>query len=306
MSQAERTDGSAPQDLPNSHYEHFGRVLAPGSDVPVGLVPLEVVFEKGLVTFGKWDFIMDVGAGTGRSMEFVARHIPSEIRRYPILIMAEPDADSRRMIGDRLFPMSLNPPTIIDKDGIEAFRAYPGLLDKVFWINSVHMFPEDERVAAIRASIGSLKPGGQLVMTSAFTTKSETEQRELISPWIREARLRLTSTENAIVELAKEKGVMRRWEAQRYLDELTNAGYEIEFADPAVEMPATGEAYEGIAHYSGWNDNLIPGLDRDRQVELMVGAFTKVWYKDLKREPQTVSPRRTLVLVARKPLAAAA
>lgn len=307
MSQAERKDGSAPQDLPNSSYEWFARALAPDSETPIGLVPLVAVFERGLVTFRTGDVVHDVGAGTGRSSEFVIKKIPKEILPTVDFIISEPSADSRKMLEERLIPIGMKPPTIIKADGVSAVEA-TGNCDKIFLINAIHLFSEEDRSAVVRAAYGSLNPGGQFIVATTFIKGDigREETKNLMIPWMRAIREKLSDEEKTIVEAAKQTHQrMVKWEPQRYIQEFTDAGFEVQSAESDVVMPLTREGYEGIAHYKLWNDDMVPGLPIDRQIEVVTTAFRKVWTEQLGRGETDISPRNTLVLVGRKPLAAA-
>lgn len=298
MSQAERTDGSAAQ-LTNSSYEWFAKAKVPGRDITIGLVPLEVIFDSGVVKFKPTDRVHDVGAGTGRSTEYIQQKIGPDIYGDVTLVASEPDEAQRaellqRVSGVHLFAL----------DGVTAIESIPNC-DKIFLINAIHLFGEKERSVVIKAAFNALNPGGQFIISSTFIVGdvSREEQRALMIPWMRMIKDMMTEQErDKVAEGAKIHARMVKWTPQKYLDEFNAVGFDVQFSQPDVLMPLTEEGCEGIAHYKPWNDDIVPGLDTDRQIEIVTSAVRKIWYEVLKRSKDDISPRNTLVVVARKPL----
>lgn len=270
----------------------------PGKDITIGLAPLEVIFENGIVKFKPADRVHDVGAGTGRSTEYIHQKIGPDIFGDVTLVASEPDEAQRAELLERVPGVYL-----FDLDGVTAIERIPNC-DKIFLLNAIHLFNEEDRSSAIKAAYRSLIPGGQFIISSTFITGDvgREEQRAFMIPWMRAIKEAQTEEEKAIVaEAGKDHARMVKWTPQRYLEEFEAVGFKIEFYQPDVLMPLTEEGYEGIGHYKPWNDDIVPGLDTDRQIEIVIGAIRKVWFDQLGRCETDISPRNTLVLVGRKP-----
>lgn len=312
----------APTEIPNSSYEWFARAKVPRSylvqrglpldaDLTIGLAPLDEAFKSGVVEFKVGDVIHDVGAGSGRSTEKIINEIPWTVWPNVHLIVSDPSPEQREELSKRIPKHTL----VIGADALMAISATSNV-NKLFFINAVHMLPPAQRQRAFGLAYESLAPGGQFIMSTAFCEGDvpEEEAKQLMGPWMNLVLRSMTPEEREIVKKSKEKGVARmvKWLPQQYFDELTGAGLEVEYFEPDILMPITREGYEGICHYVPWNQDIIPVHDDfrdkfsvDRQIELTTTAFRTVWLDRLGRDEESMSRRNTLVVVARKPLAAA-
>src|SRR3990167_2030114 len=86
MVEAQKPAGTA-KDI---SYKYFAEQIDRETGVPVGLVPLEAVFDRGLIDFpenAKWH---DVGSGVFASTKYILSKIPTQIRKSLTVVTSDP------------------------------------------------------------------------------------------------------------------------------------------------------------------------------------------------------------------------
>src|SRR3989344_2334703 len=95
MVEAKKTPADTSQDI---SYKYFAEQIDTETGIPVGMVPLEVVFDRGLVNFlqnAKWH---DVGAGVFASTRHIASKIPPDVRETMTLVVSDPFFDPESLL----------------------------------------------------------------------------------------------------------------------------------------------------------------------------------------------------------------
>lgn len=294
MVEAKKTPADSSQEI---SYKYFAEQIDRETGVPVGMVPLEVVFDHGLINLpenAKWH---DVGSGVFASTKYILSKIPEQIRRSLTVVTSDPvipDATTREgfarnylsfVLNDRYHPLDANAAVLREQQ-----------CDIITMINMIHNVEEAKRPELFEETYSSLIEGGKLLLSTSFMDKwwANRETMYLQAFWKRAREAEVAERGLAIGEVNFEL-----WPAERYIQELETAGFEIDYKSVEI-MPCTVESYELISHDAEWLGNTMPGVDLKTASDISICALRKVasekqWDKDYPL------PRNTLVVVAGKP-----
>ena len=277
-------------------YRYFAEQIDEATGIPVGMVPLEVVFDRGLVNFlrnAKWH---DVGAGVFASTRHIASKIPPDIRETMTLVSSDPffDAESLLEFVSHIAPQFRD--HVLMGDSANSAVAREKDCDQITMINMVHLVPEEERVDLLNAANSSLKAHGKLTIVTSFIQNWNVDRRTLA---FQIAWLRAKGDLLKLYEYELPNTAFPMWDSDRYIEEVEEAGFEIELAE-IVQMPCTVESYRLISKDREWLANTMPGIPLEIASKVSIKAIDQL-VESCKYKPEDFMPRNTLVLVASKP-----
>lgn len=299
-----------PTFIPPFSYEYFVRTCDPKTGEYVAFVPLEPVFSSGIITFNKGDLLHDVGAGAGRSSEYLLSQIPPHIRATISLVVSEPSEDFLKLTQSiEKFDNAVGHFCAIEFDANRALGMLRDL-DAITFLNGIHLVDERERDDVTRKAYEVLKPGGKFLVSTTFIEEwaDKVEKKRFIDPWmlrVFKKELPALGVDPRPILRNLHKVKLSMWKAERYRESFRQAGFEILMGDsndqPEFQiMPCTLASYEGICRYPVWINNILPGVDLERGSAALTSALKRTW-EELGRDENSISPRNTLVVVARKP-----
>lgn len=284
------------QNLPKNSYEWFASALDPESQVPVGFVPLERVFETS-VKFSSGQKIHDVGAGTGRSLEYVLGKVPPEVLPTLKLVASEPSQENHAFLRERAGSVV----EIIEKDAVAAIAEVKGC-DLIFFINAIHLLSDENKFRVISDAFDALTPGGLFVVSSTFIKEGIPEEEgRFFGKWafntLRGGLKEFGEDPREVVKRLKDNK-LGFWSYKDYERTFEEEGFGVEME--ITTMPCTRESLEGICHYSVWNDHTIPGVEAGKAVDVSLWGLRKTW-EEMGKGDDDVIKRNTMVIVGRKP-----
>jgi len=295
MLEAQKPAGTE-KNLPPFSYEYYARSRNPQTGELVAFEPVNPIFELGIVKFNRGDVIHDVGAGTGGSTLNYRRFIPPEILPDVISIASEPSEESfnelKQNLGGCVQTYQL--------DGIKAVKSINA--NKVFLFHAIHLFSPKERVKFEKSVAGNLPDEGEHVLVTSFIEEDvpKEEQEVLIQPWMkflfrRQLPQMGIDPRRILAKLKEQK--LRMWKAEKYV---RLVGKRLQVVYQSLNTMYCGlKSYEGINKYPVWIEHLLPGLDYETASEALTKSLRTVWER-IGREEASVSPRNTLVIVAKK------
>ncbi|HEX7456358.1 MAG TPA: class I SAM-dependent methyltransferase [Candidatus Nanoarchaeia archaeon] len=201
------------------------------------------------------DVVVDIGAGTG----LITREAAMIAQNAHILAI-EPDRDQIRKATLCVGSCRER----VDFIQARAEHLLPGLPESfasvVFFCNAAHLLNDQEREECIQSIHRILRPGGYLVLNTAFATESEpSHTRRYYIRWMKKAA---TIRKMFGVELDKGERSQARNHVGRedYLGTLSKAGF-VPVIDELSEVPVTREGWEAICHYWLFLKGAMPGVD---------------------------------------------
>lgn len=277
-------------------YEWFARSIDPETKIPVGFVPLESVFSGGAVEFSYCSKLHDVGAGTGRSTEYLLSKVPVDRRKTLDLVVSEPSGENQPSILRRLGSIA----RLLQKDAQEAIRLERDC-DVISIINAIHLFPEDLRVELLRESFNSLSADGSLIVSTTFIEEGIPDyEQPFFNKWMSNMfrmLVKFNEDARAVIRRVRESK-LQMWPAEKYEEAFAQAGFR-HFESFIQSMPCTLESLRGICHYPVFTSHILPGIDPKKAAVIASRTVKQTW-EQFGRGDHDVSPRNTLVLVGRK------
>ena len=292
MVEAKKTPADTTQEI---SYKYFAEQIDGETGIPVGMVPLEVVFDRGLVSFpqnAKWH---DVGAGVFASTKHIASKIPPDVRETMTLVASDPffDVESLHEFVSQITPQFRD--HIVMGDFANSAVVRERDCDQITMINMAHLVSEEERIPLLSAANSSLKADGKLTIVTSFIQNWNVDRRTLA---FQIAWLRAKGDLLKLYEYELPNTAFPMWDSDRYIEEVEEAGFEIELAE-IVQMPCTVESYRLISKDKEWLENTMPGIPLEIASEVSVKAIGQLI--ELGRyKPEDSMPRNTLVLVGSK------
>jgi ubiquinone/menaquinone biosynthesis C-methylase UbiE len=219
--------------------------------------------------------IVDVGAGTGLITDFAASGAPDSRT-----IAIEPD---KAQIEKAVCYVGAN------RDRVDFVQAraediLPGMpesfADVVFFCNAIHLLTEDEKANCVQWIHRILRPGGHIVINTAFAVESTPQHtRKYYFTWLKTAKKRLPlSFRNA----SRKNGGRDKSQARRqltrdsYLAMLCDNGFTPvvnELSD--VEISRGG--WEAICDYWLFLEGILPGVPYPLATEALIGALDEAF-----------------------------
>ena len=281
-----------PQEI---SYRHFAEQIDEATGIPVGLVPVEIAFQRNCLEFRPYSKWHDVGAGVFASTRHIASKIPPDVKETMTLVASDPffDAESLLEFVSHIAPQFRN--HALMEDSANSAVAREDDCDQITMINMIHLVPEEERIDLLNAANSSLKVDGRLTIVTSFIHNWYPDKRMLAFQiaWLRAKGdlLKLYCYESP-------NTAFPMWHSDRYIEEVGEAGFEIELAE-IVPMPCTVETYRLISKDREWLENTMSGIPLEIASEVSIKAIDQL-VESGKYKPEDPMPRNTLVLVGSK------
>lgn len=217
--------------------------------------------------------IVDIGAGTG-----LITRAAVMIAQNAYVLAIEPD---RRQI-QKAIPYLGSCRDRVDFIQSRAEDLLPSMpesfADVVFFCNAIHLLAEEEKVDCVQWIHRVLRPGGYLVLNTAFAVESEPPQTKgHYFRWMKAAgkirkKLGLTLSKE---ERSKARNPVGREDYLRILDK---AGF-VTVIDELSEVPIPREGWEAICHYWLFLDGAMPGVDSSIANPILIMALQAAFPK---------------------------
>lgn len=222
--------------------------------------------------------IVDVGAGTGIITKLAAERAPKAN-----IIAIEPDL---RQIEKAILHIG-SCAKRVDFVQARAEDLLPGMpdcfADVVFFCNAIHLLSDEEKQVAIQSAHKILRPGGYLVMNTAFAAESVPRHtRRYYLAWMKIAREILNQKkveEGLQVEEAGERNQARKpLSRDRYIDLLSSENF-ILVEDKLTEVEITYQGWEAISKYWLFLEGALPGVPYPIASQILLRALDKAFVK---------------------------
>ncbi len=217
--------------------------------------------------------IVDIGAGTG-----LITHEAARVAQNAHVLAIEPD---RRQI-QKAIPYLGNCRGRVDFIQSRAEDLLPTMpesfADVVFFCNAAHLLSDEEKEECIQSIYRILRPGGYLVLNTAFAAESEPSQTKgYYFRWMKAAgkirkKLGLTLSKE---ERSKARDPIGR---EDYLGILGKAGF-VPVVNELSEIPIPREGWEAICHYWLFLDGAMPGVDPSIANPILIMALRAAFPK---------------------------
>lgn len=290
-----------PAPEPKSTYAPFSEQTDKKTGLPVGLVPLEVLFQQNKLKLDQVFRWHDVGVGLWASTRYFLDRFPYKNLQALEVVTSEPfpeTVDTR----PRNIAANIARYTFIEARANEAVGAVRNC-DLITFINMIHLVGADERRKLFRETIDSLVEEKHAVLSTSFIDNWSPNARvqDLINNWqwasVREAARQgadIKAMKQEMVKLAEE-----RWSSEQYIEEVKQAGFYIEHAS-IEEMPCTLDSYRRIIEEGSWRSGMLPTVDDKVAYEISKSTLLALVERRGLNFDHPM-PRNTLVLVVRKP-----
>lgn len=257
---------------------------------------------------------VELGSGRGHSAEFILPYVGISGK----LIMSEPDDEGYRVCVERYGNVS--GVQVSKKTALEALADLEdGSVNRVYYLNAIHL--DEDREKVIELAFHKLKPGGLLIVNSAFTGEAEPDSEEpMYRRWMQRALRKLAAQDRELFRSIAGSEHMRRLTKQEYdrifcvkgfkLRDLSRYGLSFEQPDSQLKNSLVG--LFRIAQYDVWIEGTMPVVRPDevvseheleRRLDLVTVsqqvALLEVYPEMIGRR---ISPRNNAIWVAEKPL----
>jgi len=284
-------------------YRHFAEQIDAKSGIPVGLVPLEVIFENGIRLFKEGAKIHDIGGGTGASFEYILSKAPLYEKTTLRGVVSEPFNEIPSKLAAKL-SHEISSFRVIRADAMEAATNVKGC-DLVTMINMIHLIPKKERAKLLENVYESMNEGGYLVVATTFidewvpNTEVDKFSQALAIRSIRIAQQKLDEDDFNNLRKNIRNSKLHFDSYRKYTRTFKEAGFEVVKSDLA-EMPCTLESYALISKDEEWLKHLLPGVELSKAAQISQLAVAKV-KEDKKLDNSSPLPRNTWVALFKKP-----
>lgn len=284
-----------------STYAPFSEQIDQKTDLPVGLVPLEVLFQQNKLKLDRVFRWHDVGVGLWASTRYFLDRFPYKNLQALEVVTSEPfpeTVDTRpRNIAENIARY-----TFIEAKANEAVSSVRNC-DLITFINMIHLVEADERRKLFGVAIDSLVEEKHAVFSTSFIDNwsPNAQVQEIINNW-QMASVREAARQGADIKAMKQEMANlaeERWSSQQYIEEVEQAGFDIEHAS-IEEMPCTLDSYRRIIEERSWRRGMLPTVDDKVAYEISKSTLLALVERRGLNFDHPM-PRNTFVLVARKP-----